>query len=108
MMKQETTLPKQNKGKPLADSGFVIKVKDFLYLLTMPLPELEAYHHAKRKERFKQGKKSKKIHIQEICYPAIREYTAMSSENKKCWRAVLKEQYFDRASYAQPIQDKDN
>ena len=43
-MKQETTLQKQKKGKPLADSGFAIKVKDFLYPLTMPLPELETYY----------------------------------------------------------------
>ena len=34
-MKQETTLQKQNKGKPLADSGFVIWVKDLLYPLMM-------------------------------------------------------------------------
>ena len=34
-MKQETTLEKQNKGKPLADSGFIIKVKDALYPLLM-------------------------------------------------------------------------
>lgn len=34
-MKQETTLEKQNKGKPLADSDFVIKAKDLLYPLLM-------------------------------------------------------------------------
>lgn len=34
-MKQETTLQKQNKSKPLADSGFIIKVKDALYPLLM-------------------------------------------------------------------------
>ena len=34
-LKQETTLQKQNKGKPLADSGFIIKVKDALYPLLM-------------------------------------------------------------------------
>ena len=34
-LKQETTLQKKNKGKPLADSGFIIKVKDFLYPLLM-------------------------------------------------------------------------
>ena len=38
-MKQETTLEKQNKGKPLADSGFVIGVKDLLYPLLMRLTE---------------------------------------------------------------------
>lgn len=43
-----------------------------------------------------------------IWIAAIKEYMAMSSENKKCWRAVLREQYFDRVSYAQPIQDKDD
>ena len=34
-MKQETTLQKQNRGKPLVDSGFIIKVKDFLYPFLM-------------------------------------------------------------------------
>ena len=34
-LKQETTLQKQNKGKPLVDSGFVIKAKDFLYPMLM-------------------------------------------------------------------------
>lgn len=34
-MKQETTLQKQNQGKPLTDSGFIIKVKDLLYPLLM-------------------------------------------------------------------------
>lgn len=36
-MKQETTLQKQNKGKPLTDSGFVIKARDFLYPILMYL-----------------------------------------------------------------------
>lgn len=34
-MKQETTLQKQNKGKPLTDSGFIVKVRDFLYPILM-------------------------------------------------------------------------
>lgn len=36
-MKQETTLQKKNKGKTLADSGFISKLKDFLYPLLMLL-----------------------------------------------------------------------
>ena len=36
-LKQETTLQKQNKGKPLTDSGFIIKVKDYLYPLLIRL-----------------------------------------------------------------------
>ena len=34
-MKQETTLQKLNKGKPLTDSGFAIKARDFLYPILM-------------------------------------------------------------------------
>ncbi len=34
-MKQETTLQKQNKGKPLTDSGIVMKARDFLYPILM-------------------------------------------------------------------------
>ena len=34
-MKQETTLQKKNKGKPLTDSGFAIKARDFLYPILM-------------------------------------------------------------------------
>lgn len=34
-MKQETTLQKQNKGKPLTDSGFVVKARDYLYPILM-------------------------------------------------------------------------
>ncbi len=34
-MKQETTLQKQNKGKLLTDSGFVMKARDFLYPILM-------------------------------------------------------------------------
>lgn len=34
-MKQETTLQKQNKGKPLTDLGVVMKARDFLYPLLM-------------------------------------------------------------------------
>lgn len=34
-MKQETTLQKLNKGKPLTDSGFVAKARDFLYPILM-------------------------------------------------------------------------
>lgn len=36
-MKQETTLQKQNRGKPLVDSGVIIRVKDFLYPLLIRL-----------------------------------------------------------------------
>lgn len=34
-MKQETTLQKQHKGKPLTDSGFVMMARDFLYPILM-------------------------------------------------------------------------
>ena len=34
-MKQETTLQKKNKGKPLTDSGIVMKARDFLYPILM-------------------------------------------------------------------------
>ena len=34
-MKQETILQKQNKGKPLTDSCFVMKARDFLYPILM-------------------------------------------------------------------------
>ena len=34
-MKQETTLQKQNKGRPLTDSGFIVKARDFLYPILM-------------------------------------------------------------------------
>ena len=34
-MKQETTLQKQNKGKPLTDAGFIVKARDFLYPILM-------------------------------------------------------------------------
>ena len=34
-MKQETTLHKQNKGKPLTDAGFIVKARDFLYPILM-------------------------------------------------------------------------
>lgn len=36
-MKQETTLQKQNQGKPSVDSGVIIRVKDFLYPLLIRL-----------------------------------------------------------------------
>ena len=34
-LKQETTLQKQNKGKPLTDSSFGVKARDFLYPILM-------------------------------------------------------------------------
>ena len=34
-LKQETTFQKQNKGKPLTDSGLIVKVRDFLYPILM-------------------------------------------------------------------------
>lgn len=57
--------------------------------LTMPLPELEAYHRAKRKERFEQGKKPKKIHIREICYPAFRLFLTVDRLFRKQTVTVL-------------------
>lgn len=36
-MEQRTTLQKQNRGKPVTDSGFLIKVRDVLYPLLMIL-----------------------------------------------------------------------
>ena len=47
-MKQETTLQKQHKGKPLADSGFIIKVKDFLYPLLMWLTGTKVRYRIRR------------------------------------------------------------
>ena len=34
-LKQETTLQKKNKGRPLTDSGIVMKARDFLYPILM-------------------------------------------------------------------------
>ena len=85
-MKQETTLQKQNRGKPLVDSGVIIRVKDFFRPLTMPLPELEAYHRAQRKKRFTQGKKLKNIHVRELCYPVFRLFLSV---DRLCRKQVV-------------------
>lgn len=39
---------------------------------TMPLNDLEIYYRVKRKMCFEQGKKPKKIHFREACYPVFR------------------------------------
>ena len=88
-MKQETTLQKQNRGKPLVDSGVIIRVKDFFRPLTMPLPELEAYHRAQRKKRFTQGKKLKNIHVRELCYPVFRLFLSVDRLFRKQVVTVL-------------------
>lgn len=71
-MKQKNILQKQNKGKSVLNSAFIINVKNILHPLIMPLPELEVYYRARRKKQFEQGKQPKKIHIREFCYPAFR------------------------------------
>lgn len=48
IMRQETTLQKQKKGKKITDSGFMIRVRDFLYPVLMCLTGTKVRYRIER------------------------------------------------------------
>lgn len=55
----------------------IMKKKNLIQRLTMPLPELETYYCERRKERFAQGKRLKCIQFREAFYPVFRKFLTL-------------------------------
>lgn len=55
----------------------IMKKKNLIQRLTMPLPELEMYYCERRKERFAQGKRLKSIRAREAFYPVFRKFLTL-------------------------------
>ena len=99
-LKQESTSEIPQNSKFVAEAVFCFK--SLLQRVFMPLPELEVYYCARRKYRFKQGKKLKHIRLREAFYPVFTKFLTLDRFFRKQTITVFGNQkkYKDRVIFA--------